>query len=353
MTDTSHLLQEVSPDDEAAVEQAVQAALAAFEAATDLEELKAARIAHTGDHAPLTLANRKIGKLDKSQKADAGKRMGKARGKISKALAEREAQLQAEHEARMLVEETVDVTTVVRRRRHGARHPLELLQERASDIFVGMGWEIAEGPELESEWYNFDALNFEPDHPARELQDTFFVEPADGHLVLRTHTSPVQIRAMLERGAPTYILVPGKTFRTDELDATHTPVFHQFEGLAVDKGLTMADLRGTLEYFATSMFGAEAGIRLRPNFFPFTEPSAELDVWHPDAKGGPQWVEWGGCGMVHPQVLRAAGIDPDVYSGFAFGMGVERTLMFRNGVTDMHDMIEGDVRFSTQFGMEI
>src|SRR5690625_3025602 len=173
MTDTSHLLQEVSPDDEAAVEQAVQAALAAFEAATDLEELKAARIAHTGDHAPLTLANRKIGKLDKSQKADAGKRMGKARGKISKALAEREAQLQAEHEARMLVEETVDVTTVVRRRRHGARHPLELLQERASDIFVGMGWEIAEGPELESEWYNFDALNFEPDHPAREMQDTF------------------------------------------------------------------------------------------------------------------------------------------------------------------------------------
>ena len=223
MTDTSNLPPEVSPADEAAVTQAVEAALAAFEAAENLDELKAARIAHTGDNAPLTLANRMIGRLDKSQKADAGKRMGQARGKINKALASRETQLQAEHEARMLVEETVDVTAAVRRRRHGARHPLELLQERAADIFVGMGWEIAEGPEVESEWYNFDALNFEPDHPAREMQDTFFVEPADSHLVLRTHTSPVQIRAMLERGAPTYILVPGKTFRTDELDATHTP----------------------------------------------------------------------------------------------------------------------------------
>src|SRR5690625_266577 len=353
MTDTSNFLPEVSPADDAAVNEAVEAAVEAFEQANDLDELKAARIAHTGDNAPLTLANRLIGKLDKTEKAGAGKRMGQARGKINKALAAREEQLQAEYEARMLVEETVDVTTAVRRRRHGARHPLELLQERASDIFVGMGWEIAEGPELESEWYNFDALNFEPDHPAREMQDTFFVEPADSHLLLRTHTSPVQIRAMLERGAPTYILVPGKTFRTDELDATHTPVFHQFEGLAVDKGLTMADLRGTLEYFATSMFGAEAKIRLRPNFFPFTEPSAELDVWYPGAKGGPQWVEWGGCGMVHPQVLRAAGIDPDVYSSFAFGRGVARTVMFCDGVTDMHVMIEGDVRFPTQFGMEI
>ena len=353
MTDTSNLPPEVSPADEVAVNQAVEAAIAAFEQASTLDELKAARIAHTGDNAPLTLANRLIGKLDKTEKADAGKRMGQARGRMNTALATRQQQLQAEHDARMLVEETVDVTTIVRRRRHGARHPLELLQERASDIFIGMGWEIAEGPELESEWYNFDALNFEPDHPAREMQDTFFIEPADAHLLLRTHTSPVQIRAMLERGAPTYILAPGKTFRTDELDATHTPVFHQFEGLAVDKGLTMADLRGTLEYFATSMFGSAAAIRLRPNFFPFTEPSAELDVWYPHAKGGPQWVEWGGCGMVHPQVLRAAGIDPNVYSGFAFGMGVERTLMFRNGVTDMHDMIEGDVRFSSQFGMEI
>jgi phenylalanyl-tRNA synthetase alpha chain len=216
-----------------------------------------------------------------------------------------------------------------------------------------MGWEIAEGPELEHEWFNFDALNFDADHPARAMQDTFFVEPVDSHLVLRTHTSPVQVRSLLERELPIYVLCPGRVFRTDELDATHTPVFHQVEGLAIDKGLTMADLRGTLEHFARIMFGAEAQIRLRPSFFPFTEPSAELDVWHPGAKGGARWVEWGGCGMVNPNVLLAAGIDPEVYQGFAFGMGIERTLMFRNDVRDMHDMVEADVRFSQQFGVNL
>jgi phenylalanyl-tRNA synthetase alpha chain len=185
------------------------------------------------------------------------------------------------------------------------------------------------------------------------MQDTFFVSPLDAHLLLRTHTSPVQVRSMLERDLPVYVLCPGRVFRTDELDATHTPVFHQVEGLAIDRGLTMADLKGTLEHFARVMFGPEAKIRLRPSFFPFTEPSAEMDVWHPDAKGGPRWVEWGGCGMVNPNVLRAAGIDPEVYSGFAFGMGIERTLMFRNGVTDMHDMVEADARFSLQFGQVI
>lgn len=272
---------------------------------------------------------------------------------VNKALAARTEVLEADHEQQVLLEETVDVTTAVRRRRLGARHPLNVLQDRVCDIFVGMGWDIAEGPEVESEWFNFDALNFLPDHPAREMQDTFFIDPPEDHLLLRTHTSPVQVRALIERGAPTYVLCPGKTFRTDELDATHTPVFHQFEGLAVDSGLTMADLRGTLEYFARVMFGDEAAIRLRPNYFPFTEPSAEMDIWHPGAKGGPQWIEWGGCGMVHPNVLRAAGVDPDEYSGFAFGMGVERTLMFRNDVADMHDMIEGDIRFSQQFGLEI
>ncbi|MEV4901818.1 phenylalanine--tRNA ligase subunit alpha [Citricoccus sp. NPDC055426] len=344
---------EISPADEAAVSTAVENALAAFNAAAGLEELKAARLAHTGEKAPLTLANRGIGRLPKELKSTAGKLMGAARKSMESALAARTEVLEAEHAARMLVEEAVDVTTAVRRRCVGARHPLSVLQERVSDIFTGMGWEIAEGPELESEWYNFDALNFKPDHPAREMQDTFFVDPPESHLLLRTHTSPVQMRAMLERGAPVYVLCPGRTFRTDELDATHTPVFHQFEGLAVDRGLTMADLRGTLEYFARQMFGPEATIRLRPNFFPFTEPSAEMDIWHPGAKGGPQWIEWGGCGMVHPNVLRAAGLDPEVYSGFAFGMGVERTLMFRNEVLDMRDMIEGDVRFSQHFGMEI
>jgi phenylalanyl-tRNA synthetase alpha chain len=342
-----------SPLDEAAVNAAVDRALADIAAAADLDELKTVRLAHAGEKSPLSLSNREIGKLPKDQKAAAGKVLGPARGRINKALAGRTTELEAERDARILVEEAVDVTAAPRRRRAGARHPLSTLQDRVSDIFVGMGWEIAEGPEVESEWFNFDALNFKPDHPAREMQDTFFVEPPNAHLLMRTHTSPVQVRSMLERELPIYVLCPGKVFRTDELDATHTPVFHQFEGLAIDKGLSMADLRGTLEHFARQMFGDEAQIRLRPNYFPFTEPSAELDIWHPGAKGGPRWIEWGGCGMVNPNVLRAAGIDPEVYSGFAFGMGVERTLMFRNEVGDMHDMIEGDVRFSEHFGMEI
>ncbi|WP_026552954.1 phenylalanine--tRNA ligase subunit alpha [Arthrobacter sp. H20] len=342
-----------SPLDAGSIGAAVDSALNDIAAAADLDALKQVRLAHTGDKSPLSLANRSIGALAKEDKAAAGKNLGPARGGINSALAARTAELEAERDARILVEEAVDVTAAPRRRRAGARHPLSTLQERVSDIFVGMGWEIAEGPELESEWFNFDALNFKPDHPARDMQDTFFVEPPEAHLLLRTHTSPVQVRSMLERPLPLYVLCPGKVFRTDELDATHTPVFHQFEGLAIDRNLSMADLRGTLEHFARLMFGDDAQIRLRPNFFPFTEPSAELDIWHPGAKGGPQWIEWGGCGMVHPNVLRAAGIDPEKFSGFAFGMGIERTLMFRNEVGDMRDMIEGDVRFSEHFGMEI
>jgi phenylalanyl-tRNA synthetase alpha chain len=188
------------------------------------------------------------------------------------------------------------------------------------------------------------------------MQDTFYVADAAGDntgLVLRTHTSPVQARTLLERDLPIYIACPGKVFRTDALDATHTPVFHQVEGLAVDKGLTMAHLKGTLDHFAQAIFGPEARTRLRPSFFPFTEPSAEMDLWFPQKKGGAGWIEWGGCGMVNPNVLRACGVDPEVYSGFAFGMGIERTLMLRHAIADMHDMVEGDVRFSLQFGMEI
>ncbi len=353
MTESSNESPAPDPLDEASIDAAVDTALAAMATAADLEQLKAVRLAHTGDKSPLSLANRTIGTLPKEHKADAGKLMGAARGRVNKALAERTSVLEAERDASILIEEAVDVTAAPRRRMAGARHPLSTLQDRVSDIFVGMGWEIAEGPEVESEWFNFDALNFAPDHPARAMQDTFFVEPAEAHLVLRTHTSPVQVRSLLERELPLYVLCPGRVFRTDELDATHTPVFHQFEGLAVDKGLSMADLRGTLEHFARLMLGEDAQIRLRPAYFPFTEPSAELDVWHPGAKGGPRWIEWGGWGMVHPNVLRATGVDPEVYSGFAFGMGIERTLMFRNDVGDMHDMIEGDVRFSEHFGMQI
>ena len=343
----------VDPTDEAGVAAAVEQALSEIQIAADLAELKTVRLRHAGEKSPLALANRAIGGLDKSAKAAAGKLVGQARGRVNKAVAARTTELEEERDARILVEEAVDVTAATRRRRLGGRHPLNTLMEHIGDIFVGMGWEVAEGPELEHEWFNFDSLNFKPDHPARQLQDTFFVDPPSSHLVLRTHTSPVQMRSLLERELPVYVVCPGKTYRTDELDATHTPVFHQVEGIAVDEGLSMADLKGTLTHFARTMFGPEAAIRLRPNYFPFTEPSAELDVWHPTAKGGPRWIEWGGCGMMHPNVLRAAGIDPERYSGFAFGMGIERTLMFRNNVPDMHDMVEGDVRFSEHFGMEI
>ncbi len=341
------------PITEAAVDAAVTTALAAIAAATDLATLKTVKSAHLGEGSPLAKLNAAMRDVAADQKAVAGKLVGQARGTVNQAFAEREAELFAVEDAKRLAEQAVDVTALPSRRVTGARHPLSLLQEAIGDIFIGMGWEIAEGPELENEWFNFDALNFDEDHPARAMQDTFFVEPVDSHLLLRTQTSPVQIRSLLTRELPVYVISPGKVFRTDELDATHTPVFHQVEGIAIDRGLTMAHLRGTLEHFARIMFGAGAKIRLRPNYFPFTEPSAEMDVWQPNAKGGARWVEWGGCGMVNRNVLRAAGIDPDVYQGFAFGMGIERTLQFRNDLNDMRDMVEGDIRFSEQFGLVV
>jgi len=336
-----------------AVSEAVDAALAAIAAASGTAELKAARAAHTAEGSALARLNASMRQVAPENKAAFGKLVGQARGRVNQALAAREAELEAAETAARLEAERVDVTAVASRARTGARHPLSLLQEEVADVFVGMGWEIAEGPELEHEWFNFDALNFDEDHPARQEQDTFYVSPAARHLVMRTHTSPVQVRSMLDREVPIFVLCPGRTYRTDEFDATHLPVFNQFEGLVIDKGITMAHLKGTLDHFARQMFGAEAKTRFRTNFFPFTEPSAELDLWHPTFKGGARWIEWGGCGMVNPNVLRAAGIDPEVYSGFAFGMGIERTLMFRSDVQDMRDMAEGDVRFSEQFGMVV
>ena len=358
---------EVTPLHADQVTRARDEALAAIAGARDLEELRAVRLAHAGDRSPLALANREIGALPPAARADAGRRVGAARAAVAAALARREAELAAERDARVLVEEAVDVTLPVDRRPIGARHPLTTLMERIGDVFVGMGWEVAEGPEVEAEWFNFDALNIGPDHPARAETDTFFVDPPQAGVVLRTHTSPVQVRTMLSRRPPIYVVCPGRTFRVDELDATHTPVFHQVEGLAVDEGLTMAHLRGTLDHLARVMFGEDQQTRLRPNYFPFTEPSAEVDlrcfVCHGASVGDPAhpcrtcnsegWIEWGGCGMVNPLVLRACGIDAERYTGFAFGMGIERTLMFRHGVTDLHDIVEGDVRFTAPFGLEV
>ncbi len=342
-----------TPITEATVEAAASAAIAAISATTTMTELRSARAEHVGEQSPLAQYNASLKTIPADQRAAAGKLVGGARARVAQAVTEREAVLAVAEENERLAAEAIDVTAVPSRWRTGARHPLSLLMEHMSDIFVGMGWEVAEGPELENEWFNFDALNMDEDHPARATQDTFFIDPIDSHLVLRTQTSPVQVRTLLDRELPVYVVSPGKVFRKDELDATHTPVFHQLEGIAIDKGLTMAHLRGTLEHLARTLFGEGAQIRLRPNYFPFTEPSAEMDVWQPNAKGGARWVEWGGCGMVNPNVLLAAGIDPNVYQGFAFGMGIERTLQFRNDMNDMRDMVEGDIRFSQQFGMVV
>lgn len=339
---------DLSPE---ALAKAVNAAQQAFALADSLEALARAKTEHLGDRSPLALARQALGRLPKEERADSGQRVNVARGDAQRSYDGRLTALRAERDTAVLAAEGIDVTLPSTRQPTGARHPITILADHIADTFIAMGWELAEGPEVESEQFNFDALNFPPDHPARSEQDTFYIAPENSRQLLRTHTSPVQVRTLLERELPVYIISIGRTFRTDELDATHTPVFHQVEGLAVDRGLTMAHLRGTLDAFARAEFGPLARTRIRPHFFPFTEPSAEVDVWFASKKGGADWVEWGGCGMVHPNVLRAAGIDPEVYSGFAFGMGLERTLQFRNGIPDMRDMVEGDIRFSLPFGV--
>ncbi|RRD46225.1 phenylalanine--tRNA ligase subunit alpha [Tessaracoccus sp. OH4464_COT-324] len=341
------------------VEGYVADALAAVAAATTTEELKQARLAHAGDRSPLALANREIGALPPAARKEVGKRVGQARGQVNQAVAARQEELARQELQQALVAERVDMTLPIEHRPLGAIHPVTAMIDRMTDVFVALGYEVAEGPELEAEWYNFDALNLPPDHPARGEQDTLWVDPPSAAKLLRTQTSPVQARALLSRGVPLYIISPGKVFRSDEYDATHLPMFHQLEGLVVDKGISMADLRGTLDHLAQALFG-QVETRMRPHYFPFTEPSAEVDLQcfacHGKSVGDPQnscrtcrsegWIEWGGCGVVNPRVLQACGIDPEEYSGFAFGMGIERTVMFRNGAPDIRYFVEGDVRFS-------
>jgi phenylalanyl-tRNA synthetase alpha chain len=349
-----------------ALDAAVAAGRAAFAEATDLQELSHAHTVHLGPRSEVALARRELGALPPNARADAGRRVNEAMQALHQSHADRRDVLERERDARALADERVDVTLPWDRRPVGGRHPLTIVQERVADVFVAMGWEIAEGPEAEAEWLNFDALNIPPAHPARETQDTLWVDAPSGGVVLRTHTSPVQVRSLLRRGAPCYVAVPGRVYRNDPLDATHSPVFHQLEGLAVDVGLTMGDLRGTLDLLAQSMFGADVRTRLRPDHFPFTEPSAEVDLlcWvchgrsaEPGGEacrtcGSEGWIEWGGCGMVHPVVLLSAGVDPDTYSGFAFGMGLERTLMTQHGLADIRDLVEGDVRVTLALGRE-
>ena len=334
--------------DAASIESIKNSAFEAISKASSLDQLKEVRIAHVGDRSPIARANQGLGQIPIEERASLGKVIGTARANINQAYSDREKELIALRDSKTLTEEHVDVSLPTGRRSRGALHPLTILTYEISDFFVSLGYSVAEGPELESSWLNFDALNIPEDHPARTMQDTFFIKPLDSGLVMRTHTSPVQIRTMLENEPPIYVICPGRTYRADELDATHTPVFNQVEGLVIDRGITMADLKGTLDLFAARMFGPDVTTRIRPSFFPFTEPSAEVDFFY-----NGRWVEWGGCGMVNPKVLQACGVDTSVYSGFAFGMGLERTLMVRHGITDMHDIVEGDVRFSRQFGTGI
>ena len=330
--------------DNAEVDRIKSEAIAAITAASSLDQLRDVKIAHVGDRSPIARLNQGLGQLPVEDRAAMGKVIGTARANINQAFDDQEKLLTAERDSKVLIEERVDVTLPTDRNPRGALHPLTILSHEISDLFVGMGYTVQEGPELESSWLNFDALNIPADHPARTMQDTFFIEPLSSGLVMRTHTSPVQIRTMLEHEPPIYVICPGRTYRADELDATHTPVFNQVEGLVIDKGITMAHLKGTLDHFAAKMFGPGVTTRIRPSFFPFTEPSAEVDFFY-----NGRWIEWGGCGMVNRKVLQACGVDTDVYTGFAFGMGLERTLMVRHGITDMHDIVEGDVRFSQQF----
>ena len=343
------------------VEVMTAAALEAIAAAQTVAELGVVKADHIGDHSPLALANRAIADLPPADRKPAGQAIGAARSRVTQAFTAREAELSVRALEAQLRDEAVDVTLPVTKHPEGAIHPTTAMMNKMCDVFTAMGWEVAEGPEAEAEWLNFDALNFTPDHPARFLTDTLFLDPPENHKLLRTHTSPVQMRTLLTSDLPLYIVSPGKAFRADEYDATHLPVFHQLEGLVVDRGIGMADLRGSLDHLARALFGDGAVTRLRPHYFPFTEPSAEVDVQcfvchgqcdedNPcrtcKSKG---WIEWGGCGVVNPRVLKAAGIDTDIWSGFAFGMGIERTVMFATGARDIRDFVEGDVRFARQF----
>ncbi len=332
--------------DQAQINRDLASALSAIASAVNLDAMKQIKIDFVGDKSPLAKANQLLASIDQSQRAEFGKLIGSARAQINQAFEKKSVELSEVRDTEVLLTERVDVTLPGRRTLKGGLHPLTILTNEINDLFIGLGYKVAEGPELESAWLNFDALNIPADHPARTMQDTFFVEPLDANLVLRTHTSPVQIRTMLDEKPPIYVICPGKTYRSDELDATHTPVFHQVEGLVVDENITMADLKGTLDFFAKSIFGENVKTRLRPSFFPFTEPSAEVDVFF-----NGRWIEWGGCGMVNEKVLTGCGIDTKKFSGFAFGMGLERTLMVKHGINDMHDIVEGDVRFTQSFGV--
>ncbi|MFZ1488521.1 MAG: phenylalanine--tRNA ligase subunit alpha [Ilumatobacteraceae bacterium] len=322
-------------------------AIASAAAASTLDELRALDVEVLGKKSQMAALKAGLGKLDSAeQKKDAGRALNEALSDVEAALSARRAALAREARALQLDAEQLDLTEHLGRPQRGHAHLVTQAWEHLEDVFIGLGFQIAEGPEVESDWYNFEALNMPPSHPARGEWDTLFVDYGEpGTVVLRTHTSPVQIRVMQEQPPPIYMVMPGRVFRRDTPDATHMPVFHQIEGLVIDRGITLADLAGTIEAFTTAYFGKGFSSRLRPSYFPFTEPSAEFDIRSPDGS----WIELGGCGMVHPNVLRAGGLDPEEWSGFAFGFGIDRMAKERHGVTDLREMYTNDIRFLEQF----
>ncbi|MGF1598177.1 MAG: phenylalanine--tRNA ligase subunit alpha [Acidimicrobiales bacterium] len=321
-------------------------ALDAVAGATGLDDLKAIETAVLGRQSSLTGAKRRLGELPPDQRRDAGRALNEARQRVEDALTERRRVLGRGERARQLEGERLDLTEVPDDVVVGHGHVVTRTWDVLEDIFVGMGFRVAEGPEVETDWHNFDALNIPPGHPARDGFDTIYVDHGEpGSLLLRTHTSPVQIRTMLEQEPPIYIVAPGRVYRRDTADATHMPVFHQIEGLVIDRHISLADLAGTIEEFTEAYFGPGFSSRLRPNYFPFTEPSAEFDIQRPDGS----WLELGGCGMVHPNVLRAGGVDPEEWSGFAFGFGIDRLAQMKYGFDDLRELFSNDLRILGQF----
>ena len=329
-------------------------ALAGLATATTVAEVDAVQTAALGRKAQMSLVKQRLGTLGEDDRRAVGRALNEARGAIETAAAERRSELAATEEDAALAADGADVTLPGRAVPPGHPHPSSLAMNRIIDVFLGMGYRVAEGPEVETEWYSFDALNMPPDHPARSEFDTMFIEGEPA--LVRPHTSPVQIRTMLSQPPPVYVVTPGRCYRRDAFDASHSPVFHQIEGLAVDRGISFADLKGTLSAFAREIFGPEERLRFRPSFFPFTEPSAEIDVSCPTCHGAgcaacgwSGWLEILGAGMVHPNVLRAGGYDPEAVSGFAFGMGPERIAMVAYGIKDIRQFWDDDLRFLAGF----
>ncbi len=321
-------------------------AVAAIEDAADVETLDGLRPTLLGKKAGLTSAKSQLGTLEPDQRKEAGQRLNVARQLVEAAFASRRDALAASARAEALETERLDLTEFQSKTSPGHLHLVTQARDRLEDVFVGMGYTIAEGPEVETAWYNFEALNIPEWHPARGSFDTIFVNLGEPEAVmLRSHTSPVQIRTMENQKPPIYIIAPGRTFRTDTADATHLPAFNQIEGLVIDRNITMGDLAGTIDTFVRAFFGEEVKSRLRPSYFPFTEPSAEFDISRDDGS----WLELGGCGMVNPQVLRNCGIDPDEWQGFAFGFGIDRLAVMRYQLDDIRELVNNDVRFLRQF----